>query len=320
MTRAIQLAHPGLRHDDGIDLGRIDIALTRGVRRRLRKGMIGVPTRDELDRHLVENLPSLAEPGGDMADVLRLTEHLEKTGARLEDVLPAGKAQGRSLGGIDAQHGGQPRMVLTRSAGIGRRHDAADGSGRQREGVRHLCGIQLHQTSGCHCTAKYGNDAAMEALLAQTRNDSAIDATGSLVTEDDGSEDCLSAGAGFFSHRQRSRSEGGARVDNIAKIAVVGGCGVAHQGVDARGGRNWQLGRIAEPHGRLGHAATLLFQRPHDFCGFKRGTERRAGNGAGYQHGRILHCARRQIDVGTPREKNGKFARNGHMKPLCKLI
>ena len=87
---------------------------------------------------------------------------------------------------------------------------------------------------------------------------------------------------------------------DVAQIAIVGGRGVARDGVDLRGIGHRQFGAGMEPHRGVWCPAALPGEIPDDPGGLEPRAERRAGKRAGDQHCRVLDGLRGKIGRGGP--------------------
>jgi hypothetical protein len=155
----------------------------------------------------------------------------------------------------------------------------------------------------------------VKAAVAKAGRDRRADASRRLIAEDDCRQYVLAAGAAALGHGKRGRDERRAGMDDVAQIAVVGGRGVAHRGIDPRGVGHRQFGPGVEPQRGLGGAAALAGEGAQDRRGFDPRSQRRAGQGAGDQHRGMIDGLRGQIGRFGAGQELGQFTGDGHPSP-----
>ena len=82
--------------------------------------MVRMAAGHELDAHVGEDAPALAEIAGDLGDVGPVAIDFEKTTLGFEDALLGKEAHAGRLRRIHAEHGGEPCVIFAGEAGIGR--------------------------------------------------------------------------------------------------------------------------------------------------------------------------------------------------------
>ena len=229
------------------------VAVDRRRDRRLGDRVERMRAGHQLDRHVGDDVPVVAEAARHLVDRLAV-ERREETARRVQQHRLAFEARVRRQRGLRAEQRGQARVVFARAARVGRDREPAGRCGGQHDRLCHALGVEVQQASRGHRAAEDGRDRAVEAALHAARRQRLVDATGDLVAQHHRGEDVASRCGQAFAHRQADGARDGADVRDAAHVAVVGGRGIAGHGVDPRRPIGGQP-RGVEPDTGLGTAA-----------------------------------------------------------------